>query len=81
MYAALISDLPTLLPACNSWEDQLWAHVQSRMESRIEQRWSELSSFWQNEETLLGTDDGEEVSGSLDEVFATIAQSGTEEAK
>jgi hypothetical protein len=51
------------------------------MESRLEQRWNELGSFWQNEEMQLGGDDGEEVPGTLDEVFMTIAQSGSDEAK
>lgn len=81
LYAALTSDLPTLLPACTSWEDHLWAHVQSRMETRLEQRWNELGGFWQIEETLLGRDDSEEVVGGLDEVFASIAQHGSVEAR
>jgi len=81
LYAALISDLPTLLPACTSWEDHLWAHVQSRMESRLEQRWNDLGGFWQHEEMLVGRDDGEELLGSLDEVFVNIAQTGSVEAR
>ena len=81
LYAALISDLPTLLPACTSWEDHLWAHIQSRMESRLEQRWNNLGGFWQKEETLVGQDDGEELLGSLDEVFVNIAQTGSVEAR
>lgn len=81
LYAALISDLPTLLPACTSWEDHLWAHIQSRMESRIEQRFNELGGFWQNEEVLLGKDDGEEVPGGLDEIFTSISQNGATEAR
>jgi nuclear pore complex protein Nup107 len=81
LYAALISDLPTLLPACTSWEDHLWAHVQSRMESRLEQRWNELGGFWQHEEMLIGRDDSEDLVGSLDEVFVNIAQTGSVEAR
>jgi len=81
LYAALISDLPTLLPACTSWEDHVWAHVQSRMESRLEQRWNELGGFWQHEDMLVGRDDGEELLGSLDEVFVNISQTGSVEAR
>ena len=81
LYAALISDLPTLLPACTSWEDHVWAHVQSRMESRLEQRWNELGGFWQHEDMLVGRDDGEELLGSLDEVFVNISQTGSAEAR
>ena len=81
LYAALISDLPTLLPACKTWEDYLWAHVLSIMEGRLEKRWNDLGGFWQNEEVILGQDDGDGVSGTLDEVFAAISHSGSDEAK
>ncbi|WWD19594.1 hypothetical protein CI109_104056 [Kwoniella shandongensis] len=75
LYAALISDLPTLLPACESWEDHLWAHVQHRIESRIEQRWRELGGFWEDESAYLGKDDHdvEIAHGGLEEVFASMA--------
>ncbi len=51
------------------------------MESRLEESWRRLGGFWQNEEMMLGLDDGEDVQGSMDEIFAVIAQSGSEEAK
>jgi nuclear pore complex protein Nup107 len=81
LYAALISDLPTLLPACESWEDYVWANVQVRMESAIEQRRKELGGFWYDEEVAMGQDDGEETSGGLDEVFVSIARSGSNQAR
>ncbi|BEI86919.1 hypothetical protein CcaverHIS002_0702650 [Cutaneotrichosporon cavernicola] len=75
LYAALVSDLSTLLPACEGWEDQLWAHVAARLESRIDARWHELGGFWQTEDPQ--TDDDQAVHGGLPEVFASIAtQSG-----
>ncbi|KAK8853177.1 hypothetical protein IAR55_003879 [Kwoniella newhampshirensis] len=75
LYAALISDLPTLLPACQSWEDHLWAHVQHRIENRIEQRWHELGGFWEAESAYLGKDDNdaELAYGGLEEVFASMS--------
>ncbi|ORY33501.1 putative nuclear pore complex protein [Naematelia encephala] len=75
LYAALISDLPALLPACESWEDHLWAHIQARIEARIEARRSELAGFWAEEDALLGKDEGDEVvRGDLDEVFRTMGE-------
>ncbi|WVR07722.1 hypothetical protein IAU60_004764 [Kwoniella sp. DSM 27419] len=75
LYAALISDLPTLLPACETWEDHLWAHVQHRIENRLEQRWHKLGGFWEAEGLSLGRDDEdvEIAQGGLEEVFATMA--------
>jgi nuclear pore complex protein Nup107 len=74
VYAALISDLPTLLPACETWEDHLWAHVQAGMESRLERRLDELGGFWNSEDGLLGRDEVmQNVTGSLNVVFEGIA--------
>lgn len=76
LYAALISDLATLLPACDTWEDQLWAHVLHRLEARIDRRWRELGGFWETEDQLIGRDDEEVVEqgqGGLEDVFASIA--------
>ncbi|WVR00241.1 hypothetical protein IAU59_007383 [Kwoniella sp. CBS 9459] len=80
LYAALISDLPTLLPACETWEDHLWAHVQHRIENRLEQRWHELGGFWEEESAYLGRDDEdvEIAQGGLEEVFRSM--SGTQKA-
>jgi nuclear pore complex protein Nup107 len=70
-----VSDLPTLLPACEGWEDQLWAHVAARLEARIDERWHELGGFWETEDPQ--TDDERTAHGGLAEVFASIAaQSG-----
>ncbi|WVQ67012.1 uncharacterized protein L199_005204 [Kwoniella botswanensis] len=71
LYAALISDLPTLLPSCEDWEDHLWAHIQHRIEYRLEQRWHELGGYWEEESGLLGRDDEdvEIAQGGLEEVF------------
>jgi hypothetical protein len=81
LYAAITSDLPTLLPACKSWEDQLWARILSRIEARIEQRWKELGGFWEQESRTLGRDeDGVLGSGGaaggagLEVVFAEIGE-------
>ncbi|ODN81544.1 hypothetical protein L202_01963 [Cryptococcus amylolentus CBS 6039] len=74
LYAALISDLPTLLPACENWEDYLWAHVQHRIEARLEKRWHELGGFWEGE-AGVGKDQAEEVEmarGGLEEVFESM---------
>ncbi|RSH80942.1 Nucleoporin nup84 [Apiotrichum porosum] len=81
LYAALISDLQSLLPACQSWEDHLWAHITHLTEKRLDRRCSELGGFWQAEDQLRGRDDEEAVDvahGGLDQVFASIAsvQSG-----
>ncbi|KAL1412723.1 Nucleoporin nup84 [Vanrija albida] len=76
LYAALISDLPTLLPACTTWEDQLWAYIQARLENRIDRRAQELGGFWQEEDISIGLDDeenGVSATDSLEEVFARIA--------
>lgn len=76
LYAALISDLPTLLPACDTWEDLLWAHIQHRMEARLDRRWHELGGFWEAEDQLIGLDDAENIAigrGGLEDVFASIA--------
>lgn len=76
LYAALISDLPTLLPACTTWEDQLWAYIQARLENRIDRRAQELGGFWQEEDISIGVDDeesGGSASDSLEDVFARIA--------
>ncbi|WWC64631.1 uncharacterized protein I303_107242 [Kwoniella dejecticola CBS 10117] len=74
LYAALVSDLPTLLPSCETWEDHTWAHVQHRIENRLEQRWHELGGYWEEESDLLGRDDEdiEIAQGGLDEVFRSM---------
>lgn len=73
LYAALISDLPTLLPACETWEDHLWANVQSRLESRLEQQWHALAGFWEEEDRALQSDlDDQDVEGGLEKVFADL---------
>lgn len=75
MYAALISDLPTLLPACETWEDHLWAHIQYRIESRISHRWHELGGFWEQESITVGKDENEDVEtsrGGLEDVFESL---------
>lgn len=59
----------------------MWANVQVRMESAIEQRRKELGGFWYDEEVAMGQDDGEETSGGLDEVFVSIARSGSNQAR
>lgn len=80
LYAALTSDLPTLLPACHTWEDYLWAHLSARIESRLEARFRELGGFWEEEGRTLGRDDGEaQVGGALDEVFRIISDVQTGE--
>lgn len=81
LYAALISDLSALLPACESWEDYVWAHVQARMESAIEERRRELGGFWYDEEVAMGRDDGDETTGGLDEIFVNITKTGTTQAR
>lgn len=76
MYAALIADLPTLLPACETWEDQLWAHIQYRLENRIDRKWHSLGGFWEGEDALLGVDDegaADVGRGGLEEVFGSLA--------
>lgn len=82
LYAALIADLPTLLPACESWEDYLWAHIQYRLEARIDRKWHSLGGFWEQEDALIGNDDEGATDvgrGGLEEVFASLAsvQSGS----
>lgn len=65
-----------MLPACETWEDQLWAHILHRLESRIDRRWRELGGFWEQEDQLIGRDDEETVEqgqGGLEEVFDAIA--------
>ncbi|KAK4685830.1 hypothetical protein P7C73_g4306, partial [Tremellales sp. Uapishka_1] len=79
LYAALISDLPTLLPACDSWEDELWAHIQHRLENRLSQRWHELGGFWENQARSWGEDGDVELGGGgLDEVFDAVGRGGKE---
>jgi nuclear pore complex protein Nup107 len=74
LYAALTSDLQTLLPSCSSWEDHLWAHVLSRVEARLEARWRDLGGFWEEESRALGDDEEDaQVRGGLEEVFASMA--------
>ncbi|WRT70272.1 uncharacterized protein IL334_007267 [Kwoniella shivajii] len=74
LYAAIVSDLPTLLPSCESWEDHLWAHIQHRIENRLEQRWHELEGYWEEESSYLGRDDEdvEVAHGGLEEVFKSM---------
>jgi nuclear pore complex protein Nup107 len=74
LYAALISDLPHLHSALETWEDLLWANVQYKMEARLERRWKELGGFWQEEDRLLGEDaEFAGVSmGGMDDIFAAI---------
>jgi nuclear pore complex protein Nup107 len=80
LYAALTSDLPTLIPACSTWEDHLWAHLQSRVETRLDSRWRELGGFWQEDsrtrDQILdesGNMDDIRVGGGLDAVFGEIS--------
>lgn len=74
LYAALISDLPNLYGALDTWEDLLWANVQYKMEARLERRWKELGGFWQEQDTQLGEDaEFAGVSaGGMDDIFAAI---------
>jgi nuclear pore complex protein Nup107 len=75
LYAALISDLPTLLPACESWEDHLWAHIQARMESRLESKLKSLGGFWAEQDGRLGRDEetAESGSGDIASIFRNIS--------
>ena len=73
-----------MLPACETWEDHVWAHVQSRMEDRIEQRINELGGFWEGEGcfTERSRDIKTEVlRGGLEEVFASIGSVQKEEVQ
>lgn len=75
-----MTDLPTLLPACDSWEDQVWAHVTHRLEARIDRRWHDLGGFWETEDALLAADDEVALElgrGGLEEVFASISAAQT----
>lgn len=74
LYAALISDLPNLHQALDTWEDLLWANVQYKMEARLERRWKELGGFWQEEDRTLGEDDefAGVAAGGMDDIFAAI---------
>ena len=82
LYAALVSDLSTLLPACKTWEDHLWAQVQARIESRIDRKARETGGFWSEEDQLLGRDEGApDVQGGIDDVFAKIAECGVEDVQ
>ncbi|GAA5880076.1 hypothetical protein JCM3774_003301 [Rhodotorula dairenensis] len=36
LYGALSGDVPSVLPVCSTWEDVVWAHVNSLFESHIE---------------------------------------------
>jgi nuclear pore complex protein Nup107 len=36
LYGALSGDLQSVLPACETWEDQLWAHINHLLETRID---------------------------------------------
>lgn len=81
LYAALTSDLPTLIPACESWEDHLWAHLQARVEARLDSRWREIGGFWEEESRTLGQGDDEDgnggrgmrVGGGLESVFGELS--------
>lgn len=50
-YAALAPSphsLPTLLSACETWEDYLWAHVSVMCEEKAEREFSKLGGcFWE----------------------------------
>ena len=83
LYAALVCDLGTLLPACETWEDYLWAHVQHRLEARLEAKWHELGGFWEEESRTLGdSNEGESIpSTGLEEVFNSIIHSPKETVK
>ena len=37
MYAALSGNLKQLLPACNSWNDYVWAYFRVFVDTRVEQ--------------------------------------------
>ncbi|ORX40632.1 nuclear pore protein 84/107 [Kockovaella imperatae] len=80
LYGALITHLPTLLPACETWEDHLWAHSQAMMESRLDQKWKDLAGFWEQQEQVLGVDDGSQViQGGIDDIFARLDDFGRED--
>ena len=82
LYAALISDLPTLLPACESWEDHLWAYLQAAMESRLDGLWRDSADFWAEQDQLSGNDvaaPGDD--RGVDEIFARLAESGREDVQ
>lgn len=74
LYAALISDLPNLYQALETWEDLLWANVQYKMEARLERRWKELGGFWREEDSLIGEDEefAGVAAGGMDDIFAAI---------
>jgi len=79
LYAALVSDLPTLLPACSSWEDHLWAHVQAQLEGELESRWHRLGGFWEKTSGLPGDDENASMAEGLDEIFESLQNNQKED--
>lgn len=51
MYGALSGDVTSVLPVCSSWEDVVWAHINSLFESHIEAGLasSPAGRYWQRE--------------------------------
>jgi nuclear pore complex protein Nup107 len=46
LYGALSGDLQSVLPACETWEDQLWAHVNHLLETRIDAHIAAAPAFF-----------------------------------
>lgn len=75
LYGTLTGYLPAVLPVCRSWEDHVWAHINARIEARIDRRLFELGGFWADEFGVAERGDGEAEGArgaGLEDVFQQV---------
>ncbi|PWN53061.1 nuclear pore protein 84/107 [Violaceomyces palustris] len=87
LYGSLSGDLPSVTSVSQTWEEYLWAHINSKLETLIDAKLDEARSWWSQKPDIgLFTDvecgavklsDNNTIdkeTGSLDSIFDKLAQ-------
>lgn len=56
LYGALCGDISSVLPVCETWQDQLWAYFNALVQARVEKVWIEKEVFAYVSSTLKALD-------------------------
>ncbi|GHJ85979.1 hypothetical protein NliqN6_2381 [Naganishia liquefaciens] len=70
VYGVLSGDLESVLPMCHTWDDHLWAHLNSLIMARIDDKLDQVGGYWHG---LFGTSStSTNFRGDLEQVFEHI---------